>query len=44
MLRYGYESTMRQLTANRPLYEAAFARHDVRVDAIRFASPWELTG
>jgi predicted acylesterase/phospholipase RssA len=43
MLRYGYESTARLLTAERERYEAAWARLDVRVDAGRLASPWELT-
>ena len=44
MLRYGYESTVRQLKEQRQIYEAAFARHEVRVDAMKFAPPWELTG
>ncbi len=43
MLRYGYESTARQLKAERELYEAAFGRHQVRVDASRLQPPWELT-
>jgi predicted acylesterase/phospholipase RssA len=43
MLRYGYESTARLLTAEREVYEATWARLDVRVDAARLASPWELT-
>jgi predicted acylesterase/phospholipase RssA len=43
ILRYGYESAARQLKADRQLYEAAFGRLDVRVDASRLQAPWELT-
>jgi NTE family protein len=43
MLRYGYESTARQLRAERLQYEAAFGRYRVRVDADRLQPPWELT-
>ena len=44
MLRYGYESAARQLREERELYEVAFGRHRVRVDATRLSPPWELTG
>jgi NTE family protein len=43
ILRYGYESAAKQLTAERARWEAAFARLDVRVDARRLQAPWELT-
>jgi NTE family protein len=43
ILRYGYESTARLLTAERERWETAFARLDVRVDPSRLQSPWELT-
>jgi predicted acylesterase/phospholipase RssA len=43
MLRYGYESTARLLTAERQRWEAAWGRHDVRVDHTRLSPPWELT-
>ena len=39
-----YESTAQQLKSQRQLYEAAFGRHEVRVDATRLQPPWELTG
>ncbi|HZS41595.1 MAG TPA: patatin-like phospholipase family protein [Polyangia bacterium] len=44
MLRYGYESTARRLKQQREIYEAAFGRHRVSVDAARLQAPWELTG
>jgi NTE family protein len=44
MLRYGYESAVRQLKEQRPLYEAAFGRYDVRVDPAQLTPPWELAG
>jgi len=44
MLRYGYESTARKLRAERALYEAAFGRSGVRVDAARLQPPSELAG
>jgi hypothetical protein len=40
VLRYGYQSAASQLVAHRDLYEAAFGRHDVSVDAGRLALPW----
>ena len=43
ILRYGYESAARQLTAERARWESVFARLDVRVDARRLQAPWELT-
>ena len=43
ILRYGYESTARLLTAERARWESAFARLDVRVDTRRLQAPWELT-
>jgi predicted acylesterase/phospholipase RssA len=43
MLRYGYESTASQLKVERERYEAAFGRHEVRVDATQLSPPWELT-
>jgi NTE family protein len=43
MLRYGYESTARLLRSEHQIYEAAFGRHRVRVDAERLQPPWELT-
>ena len=43
MIRYGYESTARLLTDQRDVYEAAFGRHRVRVDASQLQAPWELT-
>jgi NTE family protein len=43
LLRYGYESTARLLTAERARWESAFARLDVRVDTRRLQAPWELT-
>ena len=43
ILRYGYESAARQLTAERARWEAVFARLDVRVDPRRLQPPWELT-
>jgi len=43
MIRYGYQSAARQLQARRPEYEAAFARHRVRVDAGRLQAPWQLS-
>jgi predicted acylesterase/phospholipase RssA len=43
MIRYGYESAARLLQAQRPEYEAAFARHRVRVDAERLRAPWQLS-
>jgi NTE family protein len=43
MLRYGYESTARVLRAEHQIYEAAFGRHRVRVDAERLQPPWELS-
>jgi hypothetical protein len=43
MLRYGYESTARVLRAEHQVYEAAFGRHRVRVDAERLQPPWELS-
>jgi predicted acylesterase/phospholipase RssA len=44
VLRYGYESTARQLRAQREVYEAAFGRHAVRVDPARLSAPWEVAG
>ncbi len=44
MLRYGYESAARTLKENRGVYEAAFGKLRVRVDAARLHAPWELTG
>jgi predicted acylesterase/phospholipase RssA len=44
VLRYGYESAARQLKEQRQVYEAAFGRHQVRVDASQLQAPWELTG
>jgi predicted acylesterase/phospholipase RssA len=44
ILRYGYESTARQLRAQREIWEAAFGRHGVRVDADKLQPPWELSG
>ena len=43
ILRYGYESTARLLRADHQVYEAAFGRHRVRVDAERLQPPWELS-
>jgi predicted acylesterase/phospholipase RssA len=43
MIRYGYQSAARQLSEKRPEYEAAFARHRVRVDARRLQTPWQLS-
>jgi predicted acylesterase/phospholipase RssA len=43
MIRYGYQSTAKQLATSRPEYEAAFARHRVRVDAGRLQQPWQLS-
>jgi predicted acylesterase/phospholipase RssA len=43
IVRFGYESTARMLQEQRPLWEAAFGRHRVRVDAARLRAPWELT-
>jgi len=43
MVRYGYDATARLLRAERGLYEAAFGRHRVRVDADKLQAPWELT-
>jgi predicted acylesterase/phospholipase RssA len=43
MVRYGYASTARLLTEDRPRWEAAWGRHDVRVDTKRLQPPWELS-
>ena len=44
MLKYGYESAARLLKEQREVYEVAFGRHQVRVDADQLQPPWELTG
>jgi predicted acylesterase/phospholipase RssA len=44
MIRYGYESTARLLSSQRGEYEAAFGKHQVRVDEKGLQATWSLTG
>jgi predicted acylesterase/phospholipase RssA len=44
VVRYGYDSTARLLKQQRELWEAAFGKERVRVDAARLRAPWELRG